>query len=142
MSIVNVPKEMPEHYDWTALFPKGEEEFEVLKCEQKVSKTSGNDMLVVELGIKEHGAQVRDWVVLSQIKLQQFLKCLGLDPLADFETENIIGLKGRGRFVEGLDLDEEPCMKIRWYIPKSGSVVNQSVTVPEEQSSDGGDWLS
>lgn len=64
------------------LLPPGEYDFEVVKAEDKVSKTSGNEMIELQLRIfHEDGSprMVRDYLVSSmELKLNRFCRAVGL----------------------------------------------------------------
>jgi len=80
--------------------PDGEYQFEVTGAEEKVSNTSGNDMIELTLKIKG-GPTVYDYLVNideSHWKLDNFLAAIGFDfkpgvPV-DIDPDNFIGRRG------------------------------------------------
>jgi hypothetical protein len=83
-----------------SVVPDGQYPFETTNAEEKVSESSGNEMLAVTLKIKD-GPTVYDYLVLNSDaawKLTNFLASIGYpfkpgQPL-NFEPDEVVGRKG------------------------------------------------
>lgn len=117
----------------------------VLDVEQGVSKSSGNDMFVITVGIANTNIKVKNYIVCNEYfnrNMTAFFESFGIDE-GDFETIGWIGACGAAKFEE----DENGYLKVKWFLnPKQAESLpdwqgerpqRQSVTKIAAAASDG-----
>lgn len=87
------------------LLPKGEYDFEILKAENKISKTSGAGMIALTVGVYTGNGDRQQWVndnlvfvEKAMFKVSQFAKATGLYQLykaGRIDAQDCVGRGGR-----------------------------------------------
>jgi hypothetical protein len=143
----------PNDYDPTKDFnpiASGDYNFKVVSAEEKVSKTSGNDMIEMKLEICPPGrkpVQIKDWIVFTKDsvnKIKAFCDATGLNfASGNIDKDDCLGLCGKAKFVQKVsETDGKKYLNLGYYYPLTGKQEAQQVS-PEQfdQSDDLPDFL-
>lgn len=87
------------------LLPKGEYDFDIIKAENKTSKTSGAPMIVLTVGVYPGDSDRQQWVTdnlvfveKAMFKVSQFAKAVGLEAAyraGNIDAQDCVGRAGR-----------------------------------------------